>query len=50
MLSKNIKNVVKMTFGFSLYTAFLLVIIVLYFRKILGELRELRLLKGSKVC
>ena len=50
MLSKNMKDVVEIIFSFSLYTAFLLVILVSYFGKVLGELRELRLLKGSKIC
>ena len=40
---------VKMIFGFSLYDIPLQVILVIYFRRELGELRRLGLLKDSKI-
>jgi len=39
-----------MIFGFSLYTASLLVTLVIYFRSVLGELSRLKSSEGSEVC
>ena len=39
-----------MIFGFSLYTIPLQVVLVIYYRRVLGKLRRLKLLKGSRVC
>jgi len=39
-----------MTFGFSLYAISLQVALVVYFRRELGELRELGTLEGDEVC
>jgi len=50
MLSKNIEDRVRMTFSFSLYATPLQVVLVIYFGRVFGELRELRLLKDGKVC
>ena len=44
------KTRIEIIFGFSLYAVFLQVILVVYFRRVLGKLRELGPLKGSKVC
>ena len=40
MLSKNVEDEVEMTFGFSLYTVFLQVTLVVYFRRELDELKR----------
>ena len=50
ILSKNMKDKVRITFSFGLYAVLLLVILVIYFKSELGKLSELELLKGSKVC
>jgi len=50
MLSENTKDEVRMTLGFSLYAIPLQVILVIYFEKVLGELRELKPLEDSNMC
>jgi len=41
---------VRITFGFSLYTALLQVILVIYFGKVLGGLRDWSPLEGGEMC
>ena len=50
MLSGNAEDRVGIIFGFSLYIAFLLVILVTYFRSECDELSGLRLLEDDEVC
>ena len=41
---------VRTIFGFSLYTVLLQVALVTYFRRVLGELKGLKPLKGNEMC
>ena len=50
MLSENIKDRIRTTFGFNLCTTPLQVILVTYFRRGHGELRGLEPPEDSKAC
>ena len=41
---------VRITFGFSLYAVFLQVTLVIYFKKELHKLNELKPLENNKMC